>query len=90
MWAGVVCAVHCRVATWLEGNDAKQEEEQSGRGVRKHMCCATPSLKGAFARKHLSIHVKTKVTVLSDICTYMGSVCSWVCVPESGFVCVYV
>ena len=23
------------------------------------MCCATPSLNGAFAREHLSIHVKT-------------------------------
>ena len=64
-------------------------EEQSGKGGREHMCCAKPSLNRACTRDQLSIHVKTKVTVemhvLSDICTYMGSVCAvgvctWVCV----------
>ena len=65
MWAGVVCAVHCRVATWLEGSGAiiAAAEEQSGKGVRKHMCCAKPSLSGAFITEQLYIHVKTKVTV---------------------------
>ena len=36
-------------------------EKQSGKGGREHMCCATPSLNGAFTREQLSIHVKTKV-----------------------------
>ena len=38
-------------------------EEQSGRGGREHMCCATPSLNGACTREQLPIHVKTKVAV---------------------------
>ena len=67
-------------------------KEQSGKGVRKHMCCATPSLNGAFIREQLSIHVKTKVTVemhvSSGICTYMGSVCVVGCVYLGLGVCV--
>ena len=61
---------------------------------KEHMCCATPSLNGAFAKEQLSIHVKTKATVkmhvLSDICTYMGSVCVVGCVYLGLGVCVYV
>ena len=67
-------------------------EEQPGKGGREHMCCATPSLNGACTRDQLSIHVKTKVTVemhvLSDICTYMGSLCVVGCVYLG--LCVYV
>ena len=69
-------------------------EEQSGKGVRKHMCCAKPSLNGAFTKDQLSIHVKTKITVeihvSSDICSYMGSVCVVGCVYLGLGVCVYV
>ena len=58
------------------------------------MCCAMPSLNGAFTREQLSIHVKTKVTVemqvSNDICTYMECLCSWVSVPGFGCVCAYV
>ena len=63
MWAGVVCALHCTVATWLEVSGAKQLQRNSlGRG-KEHMCCAKPSLNGACTREQLSIHVKTNITV---------------------------
>ena len=43
-------------------------EEQSGKGVRKHMCCATPSLNGAFTREQLHIHTCGNKSYSGDAC----------------------
>ena len=102
MWAGVVCALHCIVATWLEGSGAKQwRVEQPGKGGKEYICCAKPSLNTLFGYIWMVLspessypHTWKQKYACVDwnliyVHTYMGSACVVVCVYRGLRMCRY-
>ena len=95
MWAGVVCELHCTVATWVEESGTTQPQRSSlGKGWG-NTCCAYAITEWCFHQRAV-IHTCEIKSYSGDACVewcmnvHGICVCSWVCTWVWVCVCICV